>query len=143
MDIVTLRRRDEDLNVLFKRTYEDMVSGRLTEERFDMLPQEYEAEQKIVRAKIQDLQTLIDTGEQEQVDLKQFLKNVRKYTDPVELSAEMLNDLVDKIIFHAPDKSSGHRRQKIEIYYKAVGIIMLTENECIAEDGRGKWRKSA
>ena len=73
----------------------------------------------------------------------QFLKNVRKYTDPEELTAEMLNDLVDKIIVHAPDKSSGHRRQKIEIYYKAVGIIMLTENECIAEDGRGKWRKSA
>lgn len=143
VDIVTLQRRDEDLNVLFKRTYEDMVSGRLTEERFDMLSREYEAEQKIVRAKIQDLQTLIDTGEQEQVDLKRFLKNVRKYTDPEGLTAEMLNDLVDKIIVHAPDKSSGHRRQKIEIYYKAVGIIMLTENECIAEDGRGKWRKSA
>ena len=143
VDIVTLRRRDEDLNVLFKRTYEDMVSGRLTEERFDLLSSEYEAEQKNVRAKIQELQALIDTGEQEQVDLKQFLKNVRKYTDPEELTAEMLNDLVDKIIVHAPDKSSGHRKQRIEIYYKAVGIIMLAENECIAEDGRGKWRKSA
>lgn len=142
-DIVTLKRRDEDLNVLFKRTYEDMVAGRLTEERFDMLSREYEAEQKSVRAKIQELQALIDTGEQEQYDLKQFLKNVRKYTDPEELTAEMLNDLVDKIVVHAPDKSSGHRKQKIEIYYKAVGIIMLSDNECIAEDGRGKWRKSA
>lgn len=143
VDVVTLRRRDEDLNVLFKRTYEDMVSGRLTEERFDLLSSEYETEQKSVRGKIQELQALIDTGEQEQHDLKQFLKNVRKYTDPEELTAEMLNDLVDKIIVHAPDKSSGHRRQKIEIYYKAVGIITLADNECIAEDGRDKRRKSA
>ena len=40
----------------------------------------------------------------------------------------MLNDLVDKIIVHAPDKSSGHRKQKIEIYYNAVGIIDLPTN---------------
>ena len=143
VDIVTLKRRDEDLNVLFKRTYEDMVSGRLTEERFDMLSSEYEAEQKSVRSKIQELQALIDNGEQEQYDLMQFLKNVRKYTDPSELTAEMLNDLVDKIVVHAPDKSSGHRKQKIEIFYKAVGIITLAGNECIADDGRGKWRRSA
>ena len=140
---MTLKRRDEDLNVLFKRTYEDMVSGRLTEERFDMLSSEYEAEQKSVRSKIQELQALIDNGEQEQYDLMQFLKNVRKYTDPSELTAEMLNDLVDKIVVHAPDKSSGHRKQKIEIFYKAVGIITLAGNECIADDGRGKWRRSA
>ena len=35
-----------------------------------------------------DLQELIDSGEQEQHDLQQFLKNVRKYTNPEELTAE-------------------------------------------------------
>ena len=49
----------------------------------------------------------------------------------------MLNELVDKIIVHAPDKSSGHRRQKIEIYYKAAGIIDIAEDLCEAGDGRG------
>jgi hypothetical protein len=44
--------------------------------------------------------------------------------------------LVDKIIVHAPDKSSGHRKQKIEIYYKAVGIINIAGAECVALDGR-------
>ena len=37
VDIVTLKRRDEDLDTLFKRIYEDMVSGRLSAERFDKL----------------------------------------------------------------------------------------------------------
>lgn len=136
VDIVTLRSRDEDLDTLFKRIYEDMVAGRLTAGRFDKLSTEYEDEQREVKAKITELQELIENGEQGEYDLKEFLKNVRKYTDPKELTAELLNDLVDKIIVHAPDKSSGHRKQKIEIYYKAVGIINIANEECVALDGR-------
>ena len=83
-----------------------------------------------------DLQELIDSGEQEQHDLQQFLRNVRKYTDPEELTAKILNDLVDRIVVHAPDKSSGHRKQKIEIYYKTAGIINIADEDCVALDGR-------
>ena len=136
VDIVTLKRRDEDLDTLFKRIYEDMVSGRLSAERFDKLSSEYETEQQNVKAAILELQELIDSGEQEQHDLQQFLRNVRKYTDPEELTAEILNDLVDRIVVHAPDKSSGHRKQKIEIYYKAAGIINIADEDCVALDGR-------
>lgn len=141
LDIVTLKRRDEDLDVLFKRIYEDMVAGRLSPERFDKLSTQYEEEQKQVRQAVGELQSLIDDREQEAHDLRQFLKSVRKYTDPDELTAEMLNELVDKIIVHAPDKSSGHRRQKIDIYYKAAGIIDIADDLCEAGDGRGQWRK--
>ena len=105
VDIVTLKRRDEDLDTLFKRIYEDMVSGRLSAEGFNKPSAENETERK--NAAILDLQELIDSGEQERHDLQQFLKNVRKYTDPQELTAEILNDLVDKNVAHAPDKSSG------------------------------------
>ena len=146
VDVVTLRRRDEDLNTLFKRLYEDMVSGRITAERFDMLASEYEQEQKELKVKIAELEDLIENGETQTNDLKQLLVNVRKYTDPQELTAQMVNDLVDKIIVHAPDKSSGHRKQKIEIYYNAVGIINLPtvkEDDCIALHGRCKGKKIA
>ena len=146
VDVVTLKRRDEDLNTLFKRLYEDMVAGRLSAERFDLLSAEYEQEQKEVKAKIAELEYLIENGETKTRDLKQLLANVRKYTDPQELTPELLNDLVDKIIVHAPDKSSGHRKQKIEIYYNAVGILNLptaTEDDCIALHGRCKGKKKA
>ncbi len=133
VDIVTLKQRDEDLDILFKRIYEDSVTGRLSAERFDKLAADYETEQKELRKKIGELQYLIDNKEHEMYDLKLFLKNVRKYTDPEELTAEMLNDLIDKILVHAPDRSNGQRTQKIEIYYKAVGIIEIPDlDECIA-----------
>ena len=146
VDVVTLRRRDEDLNTLFKRLYEDMVSGRITAERFDMLAAEYEQEQKELKVKLAELDDLIENGETQTKDLNQLLVNVRKYTDPQELTAQMVNDLVDKIVVYAPDKSSGHRKQKIEIYYNAVGIINLPtvkEDDCIALHGRCKGKKIA
>ena len=127
-DLVALRRRDEELDRIFKRTYEDMVSGRISEARFDTLSTGFEQEQADVKRKIVMLEDLIENGEEQAKDLKQLLANVRKYTDPEELTPEMLNDLVDKIVVHAPDKSSGHRTQKIEIYYNAVGIIDLPTN---------------
>ena len=70
VDIVTLKRRDEDLDTLFKRIYEDMVSGRLSAEGFNKPSAENETERK--NAAILDLQELIDSGEQERHDLGRF-----------------------------------------------------------------------
>ena len=142
-DIVSLKRRDEELDIIFKRIYEDMVVGRLSVERFDTLSAEYEQEQKQLKVKIAELENLIVSNDIQTRDLKRLLANVRKYTDPQELTAEMLNDLVDKILVNAPDKSSGHRKQKIEIYYNAVGIINLPtikDDECVALHGRTKGK---
>ena len=140
-DVVVLKSRFENLDLLFKRLYEDMVAKRISEERFDTLSTDYEAEHKQLKKEIALLEELIESQNQKQYDLELFLKNVRKYTDPDELTAEMVNTLIDKIIVHAPDKSSGHRKQKIEIYYKAIGIINLPNEELFAGDGRGKWRR--
>lgn len=61
----------------------------------------------------------------------------------VHLTAELLNDLIVRIVIHAPNRSSGHRKQKIEIYYKAAGIINIADEDCVAEDGRNeRWRNT-
>ena len=52
-----------------------------------------------------------------------------------------------KLCYNAPDKSSGHRKQKIEIYCKATGIINIAiecnavliniaDEDCVALDSR-------
>lgn len=126
--------------------YEDMVEGRISEDRFDRLSTEYEDEQKELKIRIAKLQDLIEHGETQTRDLKKLFAAVRKYTDPQELTPEMLNDLVDKIVVHAPDKSSGHRKQKIEVYYNVVGIIDLpneSEDDTVVLHGRCKGERSA
>ncbi len=65
-----------------------------------------------------------------------------KRTHPPELMTEILNDLIDKIIVHAPNKNSGHRKHKIEIYYKAVdNINIATNGKLSAKNGRSQWYK--
>ena len=57
-----------------------------------------------------------------------FLNIVRQYTEIKELSARVVNDLIDKIKVHAVDKSSGQRIQRIDIYYTAVGLIDVSQH---------------
>ena len=45
----------------------------------------------------------------------------KKYTDFSELTAPMINEFVEKIVVHAPDRSTGERIQEIEIYLKFIG----------------------
>ena len=52
---------------------------------------------------------------------------VRKYTDIQELTPTLLNEFISKIIIHAPDKSSGKRKQKLEIVYNGVDILNIPE----------------
>lgn len=58
--------------MLFKRLYEDMVSVRISNERFDLLSADYEQKHKQIKEEITRLQDLIDEGEQERYDLNQF-----------------------------------------------------------------------
>lgn len=61
----------------------------------------------------------------QEANAKQFLTPARNYIVPDALTAAMLYALVDKIIVHAPDKSTGHRRQQIDICYNFVGTFDL------------------
>lgn len=51
-----------------------------------------------------------------------ILSLVRIYTEIEELSPTILHEFIEKIVVHAPDKSSGKRKQKVEIFYNAIEI---------------------
>ena len=55
--------------------------------------------------------------------MTQFISNVKKYTEIIELTPEILNELIEKIIIHQTEKINGKKVQKIDIYYKGIGII--------------------
>ena len=70
-----------------------------------------------------DLQSVVAAIETQAVNVQSFLKIVRKYTAPTELTPVLLREFVEKIVVHAPDKSSGHRVQRIEVPYNFIGEI--------------------
>ena len=120
-------RRIAEIDGIIKRLYEDNLSGKLSDSRFAKMNADYEQEQQILEASSADLRRAVDFCEEQTVNIKTFLKCVRKYTEPSELTPDMLHELVDKIVVHAPDKSSVHRTQQVDIYYNFVGKIPLSE----------------
>ncbi|MBQ5320210.1 MAG: DUF4368 domain-containing protein, partial [Oscillospiraceae bacterium] len=111
-------KRISELDKLFTRLYEDNVSGKISDERFTMMSKGYEDEQDKLKQAVNEFTKFIDTNEQQHTDVEQFLKIVRNRTEITELTPEIMHEFIEKIVVHAPDKSSGHRKQKIEIYFR-------------------------
>lgn len=50
------------------------------------------------------------------------------------LTTPMINEFIDKIIVHAPEKIDGDRVQEVEIYLKFIGRFELPEPELTPEE---------
>lgn len=111
-------KRIAELDKLFTRLYEDNVLGRLSDERFTMMSAGYEEEQAKLKATVAELTAFVETAEQKSSDVTAFLKVVHKYEHIETLTPEIMHELIDKIIVHEPDKSSGKRVQDIEIHFR-------------------------
>ena len=120
-------RRIAELKRLFIKIYEDNASGRLTDERYDMLSQTYEAEQKQLEAEAITLQQEIEVQERQNENIEKFIQTAHKYVGIDELDGYALRELVSAIYVDAPDKSSGKRVQHIHIKYDGLGFIPLNE----------------
>ena len=114
------------MDTIIQRLYEDHITGKLTEERFLKLSRGYEQEQTDLKSSIETLQELVSTMETAEVSIQSFLKIVKKYTEPTELTSLLLHEFVDKIVVHAPDRSSGRRVQQIDVHYNFIGEIDLS-----------------
>lgn len=130
------KKRIAELNRIFKRIYEDDISGTISHERFLKLSAEYEAEQKELTEFVKAEQTAVDTYEQDRTDFDSFAAIIRKYVGIRELTPTIVNEFVKKIVVHAPDKSSGHRRQKIEIVWNFIGELEQDEDKQTIERQR-------
>ncbi len=115
--------RIKELDRLFKRIYEDMVGDVISEARFQMLADSYEQEQEELREKITMLEEEIQNQEDQVENVDRFIQMAKKYLYLEKLTPAVLNDMVNAVYVHAPDKSSGHRIQDVDISYNYIGIL--------------------
>ena len=135
------QKRNHELNQLIKKIYEDNVTGRLTDKRFEMLLFDYEQEQAGLETSIQNTQKEISDFEEDNTRIDKFLELVRKYTDFSELTTPMIHEFIDKIVVHEADKSTGERIQQIDIYLKYVGRLDVPMLELTPEQRKEEERK--
>ena len=130
------RKRIAELDRIFKRIYEDDVNGTISHERFLKLSAKYEVEQKELTEFVHAEQNAVHIFEQDKADFDNFAAVIRKYVGVKELTPTIVNEFVKKIIVHAPDKSSGHRRQKVQIVWNFIGEVNLPNDSQVIERQR-------
>ena len=123
-ELAKSEKRKAEVDRLFTKMYEDWSSGGITGYNFKMLSQKYQAEQQELVEKIDRLKTELSVEKQTTADAEKWVVLIKQYSEPTELTAEMLNTLIEKIVVHEAVKDSdGTRTQEIEIFYRFVGKI--------------------
>ena len=115
----------DELDKIIQRLYEDAVLGRLSEARYVKLSAQYEAEQAEIQQLSAALEQEISRGTEQVADVGRFLQLAEKYSNLQELDAAMVNELIQKIVVHSPEKINGKKHVTIEIYFTYVGTIRI------------------
>ena len=126
-ELKALQARDEELDGLFERIYEDNVSGKLSDDRFARMSRRYEEEQKELAEKIKALRAEIDKQNSQSMTTDMFISLVRKYTRARKLTPRVLNELIEKIEVFNAEKVDGVWEQRLRIHYNCVGAIEIPD----------------
>ena len=124
-ELKSLLARDDELDGLFERIYEDNVSGKLSDDRFAKMSRRYEEEQKELSEKIKKLRSEIEKQSSRATSTELFVSIVRKYTRARKLTPRMLNELVEKIEVYNAEKIDGEWVQRLRIHYNCVGEMNI------------------
>ncbi len=131
-ELETAEKRISELSAIFKRLYEDSVTGRISDERFTELSADYEAEQKELKERAAKLREELSKVQEATENAEKFMNVVRRHTTIEELTPTLLREFVEKIVVHESVALDGKRRgklrrQEIEIYYSFVGKVELPD----------------
>ncbi len=118
------KARLSEVDKLFQSLYEDKISGGITERNYQMMSRKYEAEQTELEVKIRELEEQNRAKSDEEENAEQFAKLIKNYAGVEELSASLLNRLIEKITIGEAKETDGQRTQEVKIYYKFIGNIL-------------------
>ena len=128
-ELTSAKQRLDELDVLITGLYENYIANILPERQYKALMIKYSAEQSELEEKVGELQKNADETETAVIQPSKFIKTIKKYKEPTELTAEMLNDLVDKIVIHEKTGDRSCREQEIDIYFNFIGKFDLAYSD--------------
>ena len=122
-ELSTMRKRDGELDVVFKRMYEDSALGRVSNEQFRLLSEAYSKEKAQLAEAIPATEERLEKLRSSMANAKNFITKGRKFTAMTELTPELLRTFVAKIIVYEKEvKYSKHAPQKIHICFRDFNL---------------------
>ena len=141
-EVRTLIARDKELDRIFERLYEDNLSGKITDERFQRMSVSYDNEQKDLHERLTSLNNILEELTSKTITTERFVEAVRKYTRVKKLTARMVAELIEHIEVHPTEKIDGVKTQKLVIYYNCIGSVEIPDEIPIPDaDIRVETRK--
>lgn len=121
--------RSKEIDSIIQKLYEDNLLGKISDERFVKLSQSYEEEQKQLQTSISDLTEKLAQQQEDSLNISKFMARISKYTELPELTVEIVNELIDKIVIHKPTGTKRNRIIQIDIYYNFIGKLNNEKSE--------------
>ncbi len=119
--------RIEMLPKLLKKLYEDNLSGKTTDDDYNILSREYAEEREQLKKKILRLRSRIREMDNSESEREEFIRAIRKFIQMKTLTKPLLNELIDHIDVYETEGSGKNRTQRVVIYYKFVGYLAVPE----------------
>ena len=126
-----VEKRIAELDELIRKLYEGNATGKIPDKHFNRLLVEYDTEQNALEQEAAELKEGITAQAEDGMRAQRFVSLVRRYTNFDELTAPMLNEFIEKVVVHEADKSTGDRRQKVDIYFNFIGCFVPPKPEVI------------
>ena len=126
-ELAKLVQRDQELDRLFERLYEDNVAGKISDERFSRMSASYEKEQAELAESVKKMKAELEKHSSQAMTTDAFIAVVRKYTRAKKLTPRMLNELIQRIEVHQAEKLDGVQVQRLTIHYNCVGTLDIPD----------------
>ena len=126
-----VEKRIAELDELIRKLYEGNATGKIPDKHFNRLLVEYDTEQNALEQEAAELKEGITAQAEDGMRAQRFVSLVRRYTNFDELTAPMLNEFIEKVVVHEADKSTGDRRQKVDVYFNFIGCFVPPKPEVI------------
>ena len=121
-ELDSMRKRDTELSMLFKRLYEDHVLQRITAEQFRMLSADYNTEQKMLQEAIPEKEARLEKLKASAANAEAFIERARRFTAIDELTPELVRLFIQRIeIGEWAVKYSRSSEQSVKIVYRDIG----------------------
>ena len=136
--ILKYKVRIDELENLICKIYEDNITGKLSDNRYDILSKKYEEEQLDIRDKINTIEQDIQNISSSETDCNRFINAISQYDNFEEITPYMVNELIDKIVIHEREQRGAivNYTQKVEIYFSFIGKleVPVSDDEELSEE---------
>ena len=130
--IADAEKRISEIDRMMIRIYEDNVNGKISDDRFLAMRDQYEAEQRELKAKVETFREEQTESESKRNEFRTLLRTIRERSDGDELTPITVNKLIKRIEVHNPVKIDGHKRIDVDIYFTGIGKFLVSDETELA-----------